>query len=103
MLHLAEVELLPGASLEDVQHVQAGRLEVRGGVVGLGDEQLVGSSVICWLKGAVTRREYGILKTLGNKKSISKYWKCFKILISKGIYRMSALIILHGKKSEILY
>ena len=50
MLHFAEVELLPGASLEDVQDVQAGRLEVRGGVVGLGDEQLVGSPVICRLK-----------------------------------------------------
>ena len=50
MLHLAEVELLPGTSLEDVQHVQAGRLEVRGGVVSLGDEELVGSPVICRLQ-----------------------------------------------------
>lgn len=46
VLHLGEVEVLPSASAVNVEHIQAGGLEVGGGIVGLRDEQLVLYSVI---------------------------------------------------------
>ena len=50
VLHLAEVELLARASLEDVQHVEACCLKVRCRVVGLGDEELTFCSIVHWLE-----------------------------------------------------
>lgn len=45
---LGEVELLARASQEDVEHVVASRLEVRGCVVGPRDEDLALASVVLW-------------------------------------------------------
>ena len=46
MFHFRKVEVLSGAPLEDVQRVEARRLEVRGGVVRLGDEQLTAYAIL---------------------------------------------------------
>ena len=46
MLHLGEVKVLTGAAPEPVQDVDAGGLEVRRRVVGLGDEQLRRDAVV---------------------------------------------------------
>jgi hypothetical protein len=40
VLHFTEIEIFSSPSLENVQHIQAGGLEVRCWVVRLGDEQL---------------------------------------------------------------
>ena len=49
VFNLAEVKLLAGAALEDVEHVETRGLEVAGGVVRLADEHLVARAVIKWL------------------------------------------------------
>lgn len=58
LLNLRKVKVLAGAALEDVQHIQAGRLEVRCRVVRLRDEDLRLEAVL------------GRLEVIGNRDEL---------------------------------
>lgn len=58
MLDLAEIKVLPGAALEDAEHIKTGCLEMRGCVVALRHEQVVRDAVVKGLVQGGYRHEF---------------------------------------------